>query len=330
MQKNDKQFGTPFVDYTDTKSNIEALPNMRIGAHAVAIDNPTAPFGVYVPGGWVWYATGSTGGTSNHNSLSGLQGGTGSQYYHLGYNEWGGLVTGSLTYLHKHSAIDIVTGTMNPARLGSGTASSTKHLAGDSTWVDAPSAEINSENLYRCNSAFASGWTGTINGAPSGANVTVTTSTGNIASITPQSSSLLAKMRLYNTTRGNYALIQSVSGSVVTLTANAPAGWANGDSLTVISTTVNSGDGRNWSELEITSGVTKNHIFLEVGWTNTTAGKQCGVAPVETFSFAKAFFLTSAGQATLDCQPLACNLVFALSWQDAGSSIIVKYKGFLR
>lgn len=231
-------------------------------------------------------------------------------------------------------ASKITSGTMATARLGSGTADGAKRLAGDQTWVDAPNAETNSDALYRCNSAFASGWTGTINGAPSGANVTVTTSTGNIASITPSASTHLAKMRLFNTTRGTYALINSVSGSVVTLTANAPAGWANGDSLTVISTVVVSGDGRNWCEFEITSGVTKESIFIEVAWTNTTAGKQCGAAPIESFSFYKAFFLTSPGQATLDCQPLkiynGSYRAFSLSWQDAGTNIIAKYKGFLR
>lgn len=134
MRKDDKQLGTPFVDYTDTKANIEALPSIRLGAHAVATDHPTAPFGVYTGAGWHWYSTGSVGGTTNHNSLTGLQGGTGSQYYHLGYNEWGGLVTGSLTYLHKHSAVDIVTGTMNPARLGTGTANSGTYLRGDQSW----------------------------------------------------------------------------------------------------------------------------------------------------------------------------------------------------
>lgn len=81
------------------------------------------------------FVTGSSGGTTDHNSLTGLQGGTGSQYYHLNYSEWGGLVTGSLTYLHKHSAIDIVTGTMATARLGSGSASSGTYLRGDQTWA---------------------------------------------------------------------------------------------------------------------------------------------------------------------------------------------------
>jgi len=235
---------------------------------------------------------------------------------------------------HVHAASDITSGTMATARLGSGTADSSKRLAGDSTWVNAPSADSNSEALYRCNTAYASGWTGTINGAPSGANVTVTTSTGNIASVTPSASTHLAKMRLFNTTRGNYALIQSVSGSVITLTATAPGTWANGDALTVISTTVSSGDGRNWCEFEITSGVTKDHIFIDVAWTNTTAGKQCGAAPIESFSFNKAFFLTSPGQATVECQPLkiynGSYRAFSLSWQDAGTNIIAKYKGYLR
>lgn len=86
------------------------------------------------------FVTGSSGGTTDHNSLTGLQGGTGSQYYHLGYNEWGGLVTGSLTYLHKHSAVDLVTGTMATARLGSGTANSSTALFGDQTYKTVVSA----------------------------------------------------------------------------------------------------------------------------------------------------------------------------------------------
>lgn len=36
---------------------------------------------------------------------------------------------------HTHAATDIISGTMAPARLGSGTASSSTYLRGDSTWV---------------------------------------------------------------------------------------------------------------------------------------------------------------------------------------------------
>ena len=39
---------------------------------------------------------------------------------------------------HSHSASDITSGTMATARLGSGTANSTKYLAGDSTWTTFP------------------------------------------------------------------------------------------------------------------------------------------------------------------------------------------------
>ena len=82
------------------------------------------------------FVTGSSGGATDHNSLTGLQGGTGSQYYHLSYPEWGGLITGSLTYLHKHSAADIVTGTMATARLGSGFATGTTALFGDQSYKE--------------------------------------------------------------------------------------------------------------------------------------------------------------------------------------------------
>lgn len=72
MISNDKQMGTPFVDYTDTKANIEAIPSPRFGAHAVATDNPTAPFGVYIGIGWLWIGS-STSTVSTSTSLEAKQ-----------------------------------------------------------------------------------------------------------------------------------------------------------------------------------------------------------------------------------------------------------------
>lgn len=63
------------------------------------------------------YVTGSSGGVSDHNSLSGLQGGTGSQYYHLSQPEHLGLVGGLLTELHDHGAWNIVSGTFADDRV---------------------------------------------------------------------------------------------------------------------------------------------------------------------------------------------------------------------
>lgn len=157
MIKNDKQQGTPFVDYTDTLANILALTNVSIGAHAVATNNPTAPFGVYTSGGWHFYTTGSSGGVNPaiqdegvplgtpstynfvgggvdvsisgtvirihvtgtnqlHNSLQSLQGGTGSQYYHLSQPEWStviGLIYPSPIEYIQDYASSLFTGSNN-------------------------------------------------------------------------------------------------------------------------------------------------------------------------------------------------------------------------
>lgn len=147
MIKNDQQLGTPFVNYTDTKSGIEALSGVRVGATAVSTDNPTAPFGVYTLNGWHWYSTGSagsslafqdegfplgipgtvnfvgntvsvsisgtvarvfvTGSSTPHNNLSGLQGGSLGEYYHLSQIQAESLTSGSSTNLHTHSYIPL-------------------------------------------------------------------------------------------------------------------------------------------------------------------------------------------------------------------------------
>ncbi len=302
------------------------------------------------------FVTGSSVGTTDHNSLTGLQGGTGSQYYHLSYPEWGGLITGSLTYLHKHSAVDIVTGTMATARLGSGTANAGTFLSGDQTFKPAhsfivkntsgatanagdigyinqageyktttttnfigawvivivgaannsdiyvtnrgridvnytgtdPSAgeylvtstsaglaqrqatmrpEIfavclaagsggvvsvllltqtlkidlySSNNFWRNNAHSTTIFTGTINGAPTATSVVYTVSTGNEDIFAVLGTGELAKIMLYNSTRGTYRLITACNTGTNTLTTvSSTDAWANGDTITVLYQTIN-------------------------------------------------------------------------------------------
>lgn len=71
MRLGDAQLGTPYIQYVDSKSNIEALTGMLVGATAVATDNPTAPLGAYNGSAWVWGGSGGGGFVS----------GTGTQYY---------------------------------------------------------------------------------------------------------------------------------------------------------------------------------------------------------------------------------------------------------
>jgi hypothetical protein len=97
-----------------------------------------------------------------------------------------------------------------------------------------------SSDLYAVASMSDSDFTATINGAPSGASVVYNApSTGAESCIDPTNSNQLAKLVLYNSTRGNYALISDVNTATntITLTANAPANWVSGDTITIRSTT---------------------------------------------------------------------------------------------
>lgn len=86
-----------------------------------------------------------------------------------------------------------------------------------------------------------SDWRTTINGAPAGAVVTynVPLTSGNENTIVPTGAAQYGKLRLYNETRVDYALIDSVNigANTITLTAAAPGAWANTDVITVRSQT---------------------------------------------------------------------------------------------
>lgn len=52
MRKGDTQLGTPYVEYTNTKANIEALTGISEGATAYATD--TDRLGTYTGAAWKW------------------------------------------------------------------------------------------------------------------------------------------------------------------------------------------------------------------------------------------------------------------------------------
>jgi hypothetical protein len=54
---------------------------------------------------------------------------------------------GAATVSHGHSALDITSGTIATARLGSGSATSTTFLAGDQTWKTVTSGSTNASDL---------------------------------------------------------------------------------------------------------------------------------------------------------------------------------------
>jgi hypothetical protein len=99
---------------------------------------------------------------------------------------------------------------------------------------------VNSNDLVRVDFMSSSDFVATINGTPSGTSVVYNApSSGNEDTINVISSSQAGKIILYNTTRGDSALISSVNTgtNTITLTATVPGTWASGDSITARSQT---------------------------------------------------------------------------------------------
>lgn len=201
-----------------------------------------------------------------------------------------------------------------------------------------PAAEIQTNDIYRVDTpGGVSLWTGTISGTPSGASVTVSAPTSGVeGALVPTSTSQLGKMRLYNLTRGNYALISNYNTgtNAFTLTANAPSNWANGDSLTIVSQTV-SGGGANWVDIEIVSGPTnKSYMFIGLHISSATAGNVTWLHPLETYNISKTIQLDQQVANALITSRIMwllkiTNNVFSLMWDGTPSKIIVREAGYL-
>lgn len=137
-------------------------------------------------------------------------------------------------------------------------------------------------------------WTGTINDATPTTNpVGVTTATGSLANITPANiTSELGKIILYNTTRGNSALIASIAGANITF-VSIPANWQNGDALTAQDTTI--GSGMRGIDMSGQTEVPTTAVALVINITAsdslmTTTSVNVAVHPYETFANSKNVF----------------------------------------
>lgn len=116
-------------------------------------------------------------------------------------------------------------------------------------------------DVIRIDGMSDSNFVATIDSLPGGAVVRYDTpSVGVEANIVPQSATQLAKIRLYNSTRGTYALIDSVNTTggggydgEITLTAAVPVGWAAGDTITAQSQTNAGTLGGVYYDIEFTS-----------------------------------------------------------------------------
>lgn len=198
-------------------------------------------------------------------------------------------------------------------------------------------AETNANDIYSVTSpGGASLWTGTISGAPSGTSVTVSAPvTGTEAVLVPTSTNQLGKMRIYNLTRGNNALISNynTATNVITLTSTVPANWANGDSLTVASQTV-SGGGVNWVDIQITSGPTgKRALFVNMVVASGTVGDTQRIHPTESFGAGKVAanvaLVASQNTNRLALLPITSTNMFSLSWTGTPGVVIVREAGFI-
>ena len=151
-------------------------------------------------------------------------------------------------------------------------------------------------SVFQNNSARSSDstWTGTIATLPGGADLTYTTSSGNEDCLPPNSTSLLAKMRLYNSTRSEYALIDDADTgtNTITLTASVPGTWATTDTITIDSQTNTSSLGSaKFMDFEITSSeipTLARAVICEMAVNDTSAaGKSMRVHPWESNVAAK-------------------------------------------
>jgi hypothetical protein len=197
-------------------------------------------------------------------------------------------------------------------------------------------AENNAESIFTVSSPGGpSLFVATINGAPSGTSVVYNApSSGTEGVLVPSSTGQLAKMKLYNTTRGNEALISNCNTgtNTITLTATVPANWANGDTITVVSQTV-SGGGFNWVDLKLTGGPTgKDALFINMVLASGTASDGMRVHPFSTFGGPKITqVLTQVGGVTnsMFCMVPISNDTFSFSWTANSTSIILREAGYI-
>lgn len=218
----------------------------------------------------------------------------------------------------------IVTGTDNVLGLDS-TASLASVRFALNTFI--PIIESDTNDIFRVNSAGSSSFSSTIS-SKAGSTLTYGVVTGNENALVPNATTQLAKLRLYNTTRGEYLLISNCNTgtNVITFTSAVPAGWANGDAITIASQTVSGGAG-NWVDLEITSGPTnKNALFLNVQWTDSGAVSSATIArlhPFETFATSKIFAVPAQVSGITMAAMVLIRTVgntFTVSWVSTGAS----------
>lgn len=204
------------------------------------------------------------------------------------------------------------------------------------TTLHPPVQETNTNLIFGVSASpgGASTFAGTI-ASKSGATVTYNVTSGTEGAMKPSATTHLAKMRLYNTTRGDYALISDVNTAtnVITLTATVPAAWAATDVITIASQTV-SGDGLGWCDLELTSGPTgKSALFVQLIIISATVGDAARITPFDgSYSSSKSIATfaqaVSINSTMFGFYPLNTNII-TISWTGTPTNVLIRESGYL-
>jgi hypothetical protein len=144
--------------------------------------------------------------------------------------------------------------------------------------------------LSHSDTAFES----TVSGTPTSTSVTYgTVTTGAEDTIDISSSSELGKVRLYNSTRGTYRLIESVDTATNTITTVASTdSWASGDAITAESQTVTLTGSAVFFEIDLSQQtvipVLARSVSLHLSKRDTGgADERLQIHPVETYAGGK-------------------------------------------
>lgn len=195
-------------------------------------------------------------------------------------NIWGGQVGGDTTDIFTARAGSVLTLTgpiLTNGLIGwSGTGTGFYVYNGKILGVGVCRPITSTENVYQCVGVSDSDFTSTIATLPGGATLTYgAVTTGAANNLVPSATTQLAKMVLHNTTRSTDALISNANTgtSTITLTANVPANWQVGDTITIRSqvNTDNPSGGSRFVDFEIVSGLPQavSKIVLAAFFTDT-------------------------------------------------------------
>lgn len=164
-----------------------------------------------------------------------------------------------------------------------------------------------SNEFFRFQTMTLAIFTATINGAPSGATLVYNAPSAGAENelaqydgTGAQTANNLCGIVLRNTTRGTEAIISNVNlaTNTITLTANVPAGWASGDTIT---TDAGLGSSFRAAEIKSTSvipsGATQLLLFVQV--VDTAGSIQAWIQEYTTFAAAKTWVVAHTAGANL-------------------------------